>query len=94
MTMKSEVRLADSDQQRTTEILDEVTGDLAELAALLFDALYPDTDRPVQVANAVFKATHGAQVLVIVDGEGNCVAYDSAAGVCRPCTGDELSSHA
>lgn len=72
---------------------------LGGLATLAAEALgdQPPVDQGsgiVDKADVVLGGSTDAAPVLLVLGPDYCYVYDNTTGQCRPCTGDELSSHA
>jgi hypothetical protein len=72
---------------------------LGGLATLIAEAVgdEPPVDQGggiVGKADVVLGGSADAVPVLVVLGPDYCYVYDNTTGQCRPCTGDELSSHA
>jgi hypothetical protein len=88
---RREVKLGDEALKRFRSAEDATFKHLNEMAALILETMEGSSQRLASLKAGRF--TFGVHVLCVTDGEGNCACYDSKAGVCRPCTAEELSSH-
>jgi hypothetical protein len=88
---RREVKLSGEALKRFRALEGTTFKGLNEMAALIFETMEGSSKRRDSLKTARF--AFGPHVLCVTDGEGNCACYDSKTGVCRPCTGDELSSH-
>jgi hypothetical protein len=92
---RQEVQLSGDELERARASADELSSSINAMALLMIEAVDgpSPSDREVQLNFATYQPGGGAQVLMVQTADG-CYAYDGNTGVCRPCTGAELSSHA
>ena len=88
---RREVRLSGEALKRFRTLEDATFKGLNEMGVLILQTVEGHSERLGSLKTARF--SFGVHVLCVTDGEGHCACYDSKTGVCRPCTGDELSSH-
>jgi hypothetical protein len=88
---KPEVKLSDEALKRFRTVEDATFKGLNEMAALIVETMEGSSKGRDGLKTARFY--FGVHVLCVMTADGGCYCYDGKAGVCRPCTGDELSSH-
>jgi hypothetical protein len=91
---RREVKLSGEELKRFKIAEDAAFKHLEELAALILEKMEGSSKRLASLKGGRFTfGVHGAHVLCVTDGEGNCACFDSQVGICRPCLPEELSSH-
>ena len=88
---RREVRLSGEALTRFRILEDATFKGLNEMGALILQTVEGHSERLGSLKTARFY--FGVHVLCVMTADGGCYCYDGKAGVCRPCTGDELSSH-
>jgi hypothetical protein len=88
---KREVKLSDEALKRFRTVEDPTFKGLDEMAALIVETMEGSSKGSGNVKTARYY--FGVHVLCVMTADGGCYCYDGKAGVCRPCTGNELSSH-
>jgi hypothetical protein len=88
---KREVKLSDEALKRFRTVEGTTFKGLSEMAALIVETMEGSSEKRSGPKTARF--FFGVHVLCVMTADGGCYCYDGKAGVCRPCTGEELSSH-
>ena len=88
---KREVKLSEEALKGFRSVEDATFKGLDQMAELIVKTMEGSSKGRGNLKTARFY--FGVHVLCVMTADGGCYCYDAKAGVCRPCTGDELSSH-